>query len=509
MRPYLIPLGLAASLATSAQTTGTEHWVTFMENLDLMFNGDPTFYVVISSDYNTQGEVLIPAINWGVPFTVTAGHAIELPLPQNIYYGLGDEAIFDFGLKVIADDPVSVYAYHNRVYFSEASIALPVGRLSDDYLVLAHQDDSGSDPSEFVVMATQDSTVVEITPSELTISFRPPDVPYTVTLNAGQTYQQQAHADLTGSRVRSLDASKPIAVFSGARQANVGCGLGADDHLYNQTLPVSEWGTQFIVVPFKNRGGDEFRIMSATDGNMVTVGNGTPVQVDAGQFLEVMLSAATRITASNMITVGQFNESQGCNPQPGDPCFLWNLPMQRKDHRLIWRSLNSMGTIEHYLNAVTSGSAQTPEVILDGVNISNSFSPVPTAPGNYYAQVTITEGEHVLECSAGIWATTYSFGDYNSVSYALGYEDLEIGTSVQDQAPSVASITSVIQQGDLLPVNIAPANANAVLYDHSGREVLIARSGEVIDVSPGLYVYRVIGSNGDLQRTGRLLVTAR
>ena len=166
-----------AALAQPA-TTGTAHWVTFMENLDLQFNTPPYFELVISSETFTMGEVLFPSTGYSIPFSVEAMQDTVITLPTNVYYGLGDEAVFEHGMMVTSDDPVSVYAYHHRLYFSEAAMILPEERLGTDYVVLAHEDDLYGHPSEFVVLATRDSTTVSITPSVLTAGFRPPGVPF-------------------------------------------------------------------------------------------------------------------------------------------------------------------------------------------------------------------------------------------------------------------------------------------------------------------------------------------
>ena len=91
-----------------------------------LFNGMPNFSVIVSSPVNTQGAVSIPFTGFSVPFIVTANQPVEVQLPQNIYYGTGDEAIFNFGVKITANNPVDVFAYHHRLYFSDASIVLPI-----------------------------------------------------------------------------------------------------------------------------------------------------------------------------------------------------------------------------------------------------------------------------------------------------------------------------------------------------------------------------------------------
>lgn len=503
--------GILSAAAACAQPTssGTELWVTYMENLDLQFNLPPYFELVISSDLATQGQVQIPATGFAIPFTVAAHHDTVLTLPTNIYYGEGDEAYFDFGIRVVADDPVSVYAYHHRQYFSEAAMALPTSRLGTDYLVLAHECSVNISPSEFVVMATEDLTEVEITPSILTVGFRPPGVPFTIVLDEGQTFQMQAFGDLSGTHVRALDPSKPIAVFSGARQARVNCQAGADDHLYQQIEPISAWGMEYRVVPFKLRGGDEVRILGSVNSTIVEITGGTTFALDSGQVVSVVVSVPLTITASAPIAVGQFNDSQTCNPANGDPAYLWLEPKERLDHRAIWSSLTGEGTPSHYVNVVTQGEAGSPVVLLDGVDVSPQLAPMAGVPGVFWGQYDVAAGEHILECPTGCQGTAYGFGDYNSYAFHLGYGESPISTGVDGHALA-GRMEAVILGPDGLfdPRPYASGRGVTItVFDHAGRNVRswLNATPVAMDLRAGFYTVQLAGDNGTM-RTLRLLV---
>lgn len=478
MRTCLFAFAMLTALVGRSQTTGTEHWLAYMENLNLLFNGPPAFSIVISSEADATGSITFPATSFTLPFTVQAGHDTALALPPNIYYPEGDEDIVNLGMRITSDVPVAVYAYHHRAYFSEASLVLPYSRLASDYLVMAHEDADGVDPGEFVVVATADGTEVEITPSILTAGLRPPGIPFTVTLDEGQVFQVQAIGDLSGTRVRSLDAVERIAVFAGARQANVGCGLSADDHLYNQTLPYTEYGERFIAVPFKNQGGDEFRLMAKENNTQVTIGTSPAITLMAGEPYSTLLAAPTLIVGSKPITVGQFNESQDCNPSVGDPCFLALLPISRKDTRFIWSALDA-GTPSHAVNLVVQGTA-VPTVTLDGADITSAFLPVANAPGNYYARLEVTAGEHEVVCDAGIWGAAYGMGDYNSYAFSLGYEDVSDVTGIMDSDRERSTIaTWSLGPGEPWPSGMfCVACSSALVMDAAGRVVAVIGAGD-------------------------------
>ncbi len=501
-KPYACALAFVTTGLVSAQptTTGTEHWVTFMENLDLQFNTPPYFQLVVSSETDTEGGIIVPATGFSVPFSVNAMHDTVITLPENIYYPEGDETIFDFGLKVVSDDPVSVYAYHNRLYFSEASMILPLDRLGTDYTVLAHEDDLYGNPSEFAVLATQDSTEVVITPSVLTVGFRPPGVPFSVLLDEGQVFQLKANGDLSGSHVRSADGDKRVAVFAGAQQAAINCDLGADDHLYQQLEARSAWGVVHDVVPFKWRGGDQVRILGGTDGTSVDITGQASFTIDSAQVVDVMIGVPSRITSSAPISVGLFNESQDCNPAIGDPCFLLCQPTDRVDQRAVWSALTGSGTPEHFVNVVAIGDAVPPIVILDGVNVSGQLDPMPGTPEVYTAQFTITEGEHELYCPTGCLGSAYGFGDYNSYAFHLGYGTSATPGSIDEPNATIASPATLIAGEELLARMFGmDAWTSLHVVDATGRQVLSTGRGSrlVQSLSYGHYLARVIGLDGN------------
>lgn len=512
MRLFTFKLFAALALSAPAQntnSTGMEHWVAFMENLDLMFNNTPSFHLVISSEDGANGQVEVPATGFATPFSVSAGGATVLTLPQNIYYAAGDEAPSDFGIRVSADADVSVYAYHDRTYFSEASIVLPTTSLGTDYLVVAREDDLNDSPSEFVVLATEDGTTIEITPSVVTASLRPPDVAFTIVLEEGQTYQMQAYEDLSGTRVRSLDPEKPIAVFGGARQAWVNCDQGADDHLYNQIYPLEMWGRSFTVVPFRERGGDQVRVLATTNGTIVSIGSAS-FFLNAGQVAEANMLEAGPVQANHPIAVAQFNDSQACNGASGDPCFLFVPPRNFRDQRCIWSSRDGDGTPEHYVNIVVQAGSGVDPILLDGVDISDEFDPVANLSGQWFAQVSIASGEHDLISEKAFQAVAYGFGDYNSYSFALGF-DADVTTGVEEGVVQPAANTPMITQGE----NWCP-NWNVTVKEEirvlDARGRIVSNAGikpnaciELATLDPGMYFFER-WTQGQRIDKGRLII---
>ncbi len=198
-------------------------------------NGPPAFSIQLTAPTATSGTLEVPATGYSQAFSLSAGEVASVDLPDAIWYPEGSESVGIFGVRIRSEDPIEAVAFHWRLYFSEASRLLPREELGTDYHVLTVQD-LNDGPTGFTVVATQDGTEVEVTPSAFTLGPRPENTPSIITLNEGEVWPVQANADLSGSRVRSL-SGQPIAVFAGARQPIVGCGRGATSHVWEQLPP--------------------------------------------------------------------------------------------------------------------------------------------------------------------------------------------------------------------------------------------------------------------------------
>jgi hypothetical protein len=420
------------------RTAGQEHWLAFMENLDLGVNDAPRFRVVLrAEDGPATGEIAMPAISYTQPFALAAGQVEEIALPDVTLYEEGSEVRGTTGIRVTSDAPVEVSGVHYRLYFTEASIALPTAELGHDYRVIASTDEAGGDPSSFVVLATTDETVIEITPSVLTEGLKAPGIPYTVTLAAGETWQVQSGEDLSGTRVRSVD-ELPIAVFGGAKQADIDCDEFADNHLWDQLYPISRWGRHYQVVPFSEKERDTVRIVAHTDGTRVQLDCGTPTTLDAGETLKVRVSTATAITASAPVGVAQFARSGGCDiridevPEvtsdgtvvgsfeteviTGDPNMLTLAPTALTRTSSLWKAVDDNTSLQWAtLHALGVWAPSGGPLRLDGDRVD---ADLVDGAGAF----RVEEGVHRVEADQGAQFVAYGFDQWDAYTYHLGYD---------------------------------------------------------------------------------------
>ena len=315
----------------------------------------------------------------------------------------------------------------------------------------------------------------------------------TFTLQAGEgiTIQTDADgADFSGMLIQSV-SGVPISVFAGNKTATVPdreacvtakpgsagtcatqgwpCKTGADcpavccaDHLEEQLLPLSSWGTTVPAMHSWPRGKakDTWQILAAEDGTTVET---TPQQVsvatlDAGQWLEFESAQDFVVKASKPVLVGQFIASHfapGANNDTctgtfqGKPACAWHL--KEKSVAIACKVHTECPNIPQAGDALLGGSAflQTPslknqgkdlpfgvpatydksylsvaiyaanpsltgKLLLDGKLVAtNSFVTIPGTTW-HVARMPVTAGLHRLQSPVPTIATLHGFSKARS-----------------------------------------------------------------------------------------------
>jgi len=434
-------------------TEGTDFWFGLMQNRSV----HPDHYLEITVTSRVGANF---TVTWGPgetpigSFTVPANKSIIVPIDYKLLEAQGSESIENKGIHLFSDNPVNVYALNYRTQSADVAVIYPTESLGKEYFAMCYSPryTSGNESnSEFLVVASEDNTTVKITPSRYTDRGQTANIPFTVTLNKGQSYQVQAGntdpigiEDLTGSYVT---ADKPIAFFSGAKAVTIpvtGFIAASYDHLYEQMPPTSTWGKEFYVVPLKLRSRDTYRVLAADNNTTVRIeGTGTVVTLARGEFYEFYLNSnqACRIMSNRKILLAQFCRSQRAdeNNGVGDPFMIILSPVVQKISDVTFEAYESPKIRNiFYVNVITE-TKDVPSMYLDGANISSSFMPFPN--GNYsYAQIPTSKGTHRLLNTAdkgGFLAFIYGFGNSGSTEsygYGVGFNldiQLDLGGSFE------------------------------------------------------------------------------
>lgn len=431
-------------------TEGTDFWFGFMENQEA-----GPWPVTIEVYISAREEANITITNTSGSFnesrTISANSSVLIPVPitqMNVTEGVGNRA-----LNVTSDVDVSVYALNKRQFSADAAVILPTKVLGNEYYVMAHRqqfaDGTGSERgSEMLVVAVEDNTQIDVTPSVQTDTGLPAGVTQRITLNRGQVYfLQSENADLTGTKVEVVDNGNVcanVAVFGGNIFTNVAdnlsCtfGLGNHDHLYEQMFPVSTWGKEFVWVPYETRqGGDFFKVTAAEDGTEVNISGITGVvNLDAGETHTIKaLNGVRRISSNNPIQVAQLSRSNLCDGLgiPGDPFMIMLSPLEQRVRQATFDAFNTSVISQYYLTLITETGGNV-GVTLDGNDISSEFS---AGGGASYASIRIDQGTHTVVAPEGVIAYVYGYGANESFGYSAGVNLENLNLKIVGEDPII------------------------------------------------------------------------
>ncbi len=356
---------------------------------------------------------------------------------------------------ITSDSDITVYAMDQAVMTSDAFLVLPTDALGSTYYVIAYNSDpagaeSASTPSQFAIVATEDSTVVHIDIPIPGMIFRYGNPPDTIRLNKGDVYLVQSKVgsypypyDLTGTKVKS---NRPIAIFSGHQRAVLPSKshntLTSRDCLIEQLTPTSTWGHGAIVVPFTEpkdnvvNTGDVFRIIAAYDSTDVYIDSVFVKTLNEGDMYEgAIANSAHSIFATRAIEVAEYmhtctdNRQAGRDNNLGDP-FMMIIPPSNQFLN-SYRFVNVQAALavtdkiftktyeEQWLNVVLPRKS-IHTLLLDNKSIPDSmFIAVPKSE-YVYAAIAMTDGVHTVSADTGVGIYVYGYGKANSYGYVGG-----------------------------------------------------------------------------------------
>jgi hypothetical protein len=402
-----IPLLLnSMCFAQSDDSKGTDFWLMFNTN----YIGEPALTLFITSSVNTSGTVSAPGLGFSIPFTVTAYSVTSVSIPVQAGIHLND-AIGNNGIHVTALQDVSVYGLNRIPFTTDAYLGLPTDALGTDYIILSYG--SGL-RSQFGLVGTVDGTIVTITPSVSVLSHNP-GVPFTITLNQGQTFELGGGTDLTGT---IISATNPVGVMGSNQCANIPPGAAFCDHICEMLSPITTWGKKFVTVPLKSRiNGDTWRFLASEDNTVITINSVAQPPINKGNFIEQIIAAQSIIESDKPILVAQYSNGSSFSGNPGDPFMMLIPPYEQflGDYTLT----SVAGFIAHYINIVAP-NAIVGTLTLDGVVVpASSFTPISSS-GFSGAQLSVTEGSHTLAATLPFGAFQYGFNNDDSYGYPGG-----------------------------------------------------------------------------------------
>ncbi|MCX6200946.1 MAG: IgGFc-binding protein, partial [Bacteroidetes bacterium] len=461
--------------------------------------GTQDMILYLTSDKDAKVTVEIPAVGYSVTYNITANQTtLSNPLPKT---GAQDARINTTGLlkrgiHITSDVPIVAYAHIYNASVSGATLLFPTNTLGKEYYSVNYTQLSNANSSNsfFFVVATEDNTTIEITPSADNLNGLAPGVATTIpiTLNQGDVYSVfgtvtgTRGTDLTGSKVRSISTAgsvgcKKIAVFSGSGKISIGGnGNGSADNLIAQSLPAVAWGKKYLTAPTGSQPNNYYRVCVSNPSTVVKL-NGTIIpssRLINGFYYEFFngnyngINATTNPAIPNVIesdlpiTVAQYITTQGVdgnsNAVPGgDPEMIYLSPVEQTINKVTLYSANRFNILQSYINVVLKKGGEN-SFTLDGVSQTANFLTHPGDANYKYAILKVNAGNHNLYSDTGYNAIAYGFGAAETYGYNAGtnVKDFSQTASFQNPFGRIDSAVTCINTpvSFSVPLNFTPSS---------------------------------------------------
>lgn len=401
----------------------------------------------ISSRSKAKVKIETPALNNDAPdvnreYTLEPNKVLRVPIPTPSYMNQESEGRNGYGIRVTSDKPISVSTYQAWDGNGELARHLPVEAWGKNYYSMNfYQDRYGANsgykyrPSQILVIADKDNTVVSYTPTWDTEGGR--DIPSvrkgqtgTVTLEKGETFlikgkidekfNKEFTTDLSGTWIRS---SRPVGVVSGHTKVAImrypdvlpPTGMFAAEahfvrnNVHDAMLPIEMSGTEFVVVPsmylFRQTGqvslemgidddrGDVVRFVATEDNTTIWAmrSDGTGLKplkklARGESWLETTVEYATYYKSDKPILVGQYGKAwakvippsmgkNGDNTQ-GHPTVESGMPMLEYvpsvDRWVNYAVFYAPEGMDNFLNIVFKPE-EVGKIKVDGVSLNSAY----------------------------------------------------------------------------------------------------------------------------------------
>ncbi|NQW29251.1 MAG: T9SS type A sorting domain-containing protein [Ignavibacteria bacterium] len=401
----------------------------------------------VSSRSKATITVSTPALINSAPklnrqYNLEANKVLVIPI-STTYMNEDSESRLGLGISVIGDKPISVSTYQAWMGNGELARHLPVEAWGKNYYSMNfYQDRYGGStgrkyrPSQILVIASKDNTVVTYTPTFSTEGGREtPSVAkgasQSVTLEKGETYlilakidellNKDFRSDLTGTVIKS---SKPVGVVSGHTKVAImrypdvlpPTGMYAAEahfvrnNVHDAMLPLEMAGTSFITTPCKYTAtrvttgagaefgidddkGDVVRVIALEDNTVVKAmrQNGSDFlnmyTLKKGESrLATSLEVATYWVSDKPVLMAQYGKSyakilppvinKGGDQTQGHPTVESGMPMMQyvasTDRYVNYAVFKSVEGMDNFFNIVFK-EEEIGKIKIDGKALNSAF----------------------------------------------------------------------------------------------------------------------------------------
>jgi gliding motility-associated-like protein len=462
----------------------------------------------ISSKQDAIVTVDIPGIGYSQTYNVTANVALATnPIPKA---GLQDArlnstGVLNRGIHVSSNGvPFALWGHIYASQSSGATMVLPTNTWGTDYTVLTTggTTNSGVPHSFFFVQASENNTVIDITPSaditaiaNGTTILYPAGVQFAITLNQGEVFNALGKlnsssngVDLTGTKVKARDCKK-IALFTGNGRVQLtvgGCSPsnGGSDNFIQQMFPKATWGSKYLAIPFRSMEAGFYRVVVSDPATIVKL-NGVAIPATSlvnNFYYQIETDTTNLIESDKPVMVAQYCATNSCNGtgmpdhpstgNTGDPEMIILSPTSQAINDVSVFSATQYSIQHNYINVIIK-NAGVASFQLDGVNVSAQFIVHQKDPNYSYAVFADIAGgvSHRLTSNEGFNAIAYGFSSSSnneSYGYNAGTNLKDLSTAMLINNPFAVSGNATTCKNNpikfRIAIPVAPANINSLTW---------------------------------------------
>ena len=351
------------------------------------------------------------------------------------------------GFHITSTDTISVFAYAFSMGDYEVTNILPTELLRDEYVVQMSTT-SNQDPDYhngmFQIVATEDSTVVDITLGGRDWLGRPKDSVVTVMLNRGMLYNVKeciqcgsdtSVAALSGTYIKARD-NKRIAVFQG----NQTWGM---DFIFEQAMPIRFAGTEFFVPKPERTWTDLVQFTGLVDGTTISITDAsvTPSSTET-RLIDARESkwytfrrgeGPLYITSTHPILVSLVTDSHGGASLVVVPVEWWhNGPIISSE--VYWVDDNDNAWSHHHSLHLFTRTADVGGMYFNRWPIDTMFHPIQGTPFSYAmilynSPINVRTTQRVENRLGGaFWVVSDDVSDWERLEHSLhSYSHMQPG----------------------------------------------------------------------------------
>ena len=313
-------LWLLMPICVFAQTD-TEFW--FVAPEVQQSHGDRPITVRLSTAQQAASVQITMPINPGFPpinaiIPPNTTQSFDLTLWVDLLENKPADVVLDKALRIVSSSPITAYYEVVTSCNCNPDIFTLKGRnaLGTSFMLPFQtflNNGVGNAWSGFDIVATQPNTSITITPTAAIVG-HPAGVPFTITLNMGETWSGVSTSQSFTQRPSgtTITSDKPIAVTIKDDSMNGGVYGGCADLMGDQMIPLPLLGTEYITIKGYLNGPDRVFVMATQNNTQVTIDGTVVGSINAGQSYTHVQSANTAYIQTSLPVYVLHTTGFGC-----------------------------------------------------------------------------------------------------------------------------------------------------------------------------------------------------